>query len=182
MHVVSLGDCLGHPSNQKEKVLGLNYIISLIKPNLIFTIKKNSKNIPMKFVNKIFNITKELKNLTQRPNRFLNINKENQISCILFTSGTTGPPKGVIVSQKMLLVSAYATGLASDVKKNDKFLLWESLHHIGGIEVILLSLLHDIQIVLLKNFLQQILEPNKRQQNYKNSLSRRNLRYFIKTS
>ena len=52
----------------------------------------------------------------------------------------------------MLLVSAYATGLASDVKKNDKFLLWESLYHIGGIEVILLSLLHDIQIVLLKKF------------------------------
>ena len=140
------------PIGPYRKGLGLNYIISLIKPNLIFSIKKNSKNIPMKFVNKIFNITKELKNLTQKPNRFLNIKKQNQISCILFTSGTTGPPKGVIVSQKMLLVSAYATGLASDVKKNDKFLLWESLHHIGGIEVILLSLLHDIQIVLLKKF------------------------------
>ena len=74
------------PIGPYRKGLGLNYIISLIKPNLIFSIKKNSKNIPMKFVNKIFNITKELKNLTQKPNRFLNIKKENKISCILFTS------------------------------------------------------------------------------------------------
>ena len=54
---------------------------------------------------------------------------------------------GIIRDEKFLIPKKN-----DDVKKNDKFLLWESLHHIGGIEVILLSLLHDIQIVLLKKF------------------------------
>ena len=76
----------------------------------------------------------------------------NNISCILFTSGTTGPPKGVMVSDKMLITSAYATGLACDVKANDRFLLWESLHHIGGLEILIISLLKKTQLFLVKKF------------------------------
>jgi len=57
-----------------------------------------------------------------------------------------------MVTQKMLLASAYATGVASNINKRDKFLLWESLYHIGGLEIIILTLLEKIQIIITKKF------------------------------
>ena len=140
------------PIGSSRKGLGLNYIISLINPKKIFSKKKNINNLPKKFIKKIFYINDGIKNLTKKTYRLVNKKSENKISCILFTSGTTGPPKGVIVSEKMLVASAFSAGIASDVKNNDRFLLWESLHHIGGLEIILLGLLHDIEIFLLKKF------------------------------
>ena len=140
------------PIGSSRKGLGLNYIISLIKPKKIFSKKKNINNLPKKFIKKIFYINDGIKNLTKKTYRLVNKKSENKISCILFTSGTTGPPKGVIVSEKMLITSAFSAGIASDVKSNDRFLLWESLHHIGGLEIILLGLLSDIEIYLLKKF------------------------------
>ena len=52
----------------------------------------------------------------------------------------------------MLIASTYATGIACDIKTKDKFLLWESLSHIGGIEVLLLCLMEGSSFVLLKKF------------------------------
>jgi hypothetical protein len=40
----------------------------------------------------------------------------------------------------MLIASALATGIASKTTNKDRFLLWESLHHIGGIEILILML------------------------------------------
>ena len=122
----------------------------MINPKKIFSKKKNINHLPKKFIKKIFYINEGIKNLTKQKYQLVNKKSENKISCILFTSGTTGPPKGVIVSEKMLVASAFSAGIASDVKHNDRFLLWESLHHIGGLEIILLSLLNDIEIFLLK--------------------------------
>ena len=140
------------PIGSSRKGLGLNYITSLINPKKIFSKKKNINNLPKKFIKKIFYINEGIKNLTKQKYQLVNKKSVNKISCILFTSGTTGPPKGVIVSEKMLVASAFSAGIASDVKNNDRFLLWESLHHIGGLEIILLSLLNDIEIFLLKKF------------------------------
>ena len=57
-----------------------------------------------------------------------------------------------MVSQKMLLTSAYATGMAADINAKDKLLLWESLYHIGGLEIIVLALLENITIIIKKKF------------------------------
>jgi len=137
------------PIEPKRKGIGLNYIISLVNPKAIFTTTK--KNLAKKFYNKIILVQKNLKNILQPTNDY-DLKFENNIKCILFTSGTTGPPKGVIVSDKMLITSAYATGMACDIKNKDRFLLWESLSHIGGIEILLLSLMKGSSFVLLKKF------------------------------
>ena len=75
-----------------------------------------------------------------------------EVNTILFTSGTTGPPKGVLVGDRMLIASAFATGIASKTNSKDKFLLWESLHHIGGIEILILCLMRKSKLVLIKKF------------------------------
>ena len=139
------------PLGSERKGVGLKYIIKLTKPKIIFSRKLKPNNLPKNLFTKILRINKNLKNLEGDEN-FFNILDLSKLSCIIFTSGTTGPPKGVMVSQKMLLTSAYATGIAADINKNDKLLLWECLYHIGGLEIIVLALLENITIVIEKKF------------------------------
>ena len=139
------------PLGAERKGVGLKYIIKLTKPKIIFSTQSKPKNLPKNLYRKIFKINKNLKNLEWKEN-FFNILDLDKLSCIIFTSGTTGPPKGVMVSQKMLLTSAYATGMAADINAKDKLLLWESLYHIGGLEIIVLALLEDITITIEKKF------------------------------
>ena len=139
------------PLGSERKGVGLKYIIELTKPKIIFSKKLKPNNLPKNLFRKILRINKNLKNL-EEDEIFFNILDLSKLSCIIFTSGTTGPPKGVMVSQKMLLTSAYATGIAADINKNDKLLLWESLYHIGGLEIIVLALLENITIVIEKKF------------------------------
>ena len=137
------------PIEPKRKGIGLNYIIQLVNPKAIFT--RTKKNLEKKFNKKVIIVNKDLKNISQSAHNY-NLKFEKNIKCILFTSGTTGPPKGVIVSDKMLIASAYATGIACDIKNKDRFLLWESLSHIGGIEVLILCLMAGSRFILLKKF------------------------------
>jgi len=139
------------PLGSERKGIGLKYIIKLTNPKIIFSRNLKPINLPKNLFKKIFKINKNLKNLEEDKN-FFNILNLNELSCIIFTSGTTGPPKGVMVSQKMLLTSAYATGIAADINKKDKLLLWESLYHIGGLEIIILGLLENITIIIKKKF------------------------------
>lgn len=146
--------CLGLtwiPLGRDRKGVGLEYILSLAKPKFIFTDKKKLKDIPNKYKTRAIDCNIDLQ-IPSKKNKIKKVKFLNKIKTILFTSGTTGPPKGVIVNGEMLIASAFATGLASKTTNKDKFLLWESLHHIGGIEVLILCLQKYCKIVLLKKF------------------------------
>ena len=43
---------------------------------------------------------------------------------ILYTSGTTGPPKGVLVTDKMHRAAAWASAVVADVRPGDTMYLW----------------------------------------------------------
>ena len=146
--------CLGltwAPLGSNRKGLGLEYVLSLTKPKIIFADKIKIKDIPSNYrkLVKKFNhsLIKKFNENSTKKIKFI-----KKFNTILFTSGTTGPPKGVIVNDRMLIASAFATSVASSANNKDKFLLWESLHHIGGIEILILCLLKNCKLVLLKKF------------------------------
>lgn len=76
----------------------------------------------------------------------------DDVRAILFTSGTSGPPKGVQVTERMLAASAAGCALACDCRDGDAFLMWEPLHHIGGIQILLMALARRVTLVAVERF------------------------------
>lgn len=73
-------------------------------------------------------------------------------AAIMYTSGTTGPPKGVIVSYGMLRLAAEGAMLASRAQPGDVFFVWEPLYHIGGAQLILLPLVYAVELAIVERF------------------------------
>ena len=71
---------------------------------------------------------------------------------LMYTSGTTGRPKGVRVSERMLLASAVGTLHVSEAQATDVLYLWEPLYHIGGAQVIFVPLLTPATLALRERF------------------------------
>jgi crotonobetaine/carnitine-CoA ligase len=71
---------------------------------------------------------------------------------IMYTSGTTGRPKGVIVSHRMLRLSGEAAALVSSADDGDVLYLWEPLFHIGGAQMIVLPLIRNVTLAVADRF------------------------------
>ncbi len=104
------------PCNVDAPKKKIQNIVDLFKPNIIIynktTYKKLSKQI--KSSSKIININKLIKQKKAFNSKF----KINKNAYVCFTSGSTGSPKGVIISRKAL--SAYIDWAIKSMKLNHK--------------------------------------------------------------
>src|SRR5262249_15551689 len=71
---------------------------------------------------------------------------------IMYTSGTTGRPKGVLVSHRMLRLAGEAVALVSAASAGDVFYLWEPLFHIGGAQMLVLPLIRNVTLAMAERF------------------------------
>ena len=86
--------------------------------------------------------------------------EENDAAMILYTSGTTGSPKGAVLTHKQLFWNSVNTTLRLNVSQTDAAVIFLPLFHTGGWNVLTTPFLHrGAKIVLVKKFqADQILE------------------------
>jgi fatty-acyl-CoA synthase len=61
--------------------------------------------------------------------------------CLLYTSGTTGRPKGVVIPHRMIGWNAYNTAISWQLRDDDVAPAYTPLYHAGGLGVFLLPLM-----------------------------------------
>lgn len=71
---------------------------------------------------------------------------------IMYTSGTTGQPKGVIHTYENYWWSAIASALNLGIHLNDKWLATLPIFHIGGLSILIRSVIYGISVYLMEKF------------------------------
>jgi fatty-acyl-CoA synthase len=72
---------------------------------------------------------------------------------ILYTSGTTGSPKGALITNQMLFWNSVSTGLRLNITQNDSAVIFHPFFHTSGWNVLTTPFFHHgAKIVLLKKF------------------------------
>ncbi len=75
------------------------------------------------------------------------------ICMVLYTSGTTGFPKGAMLSYRMIFWNSINTGLRLNLTQNDVVVTFLPLFHTGGWNVLTTPCLHrGAKVILLKKF------------------------------
>lgn len=73
-------------------------------------------------------------------------------ACVLYTSGTTGPPKGVRLTLANHAASAHGCQEALATSEHDRWLLVLSSHHVGGLAILMRGLFGNQTVVTLARF------------------------------
>ena len=76
----------------------------------------------------------------------------NALQAILFTSGTTGKPKGVQLTYGNHFYSAAGSAYRIGTHTDDRWLCALPLYHVGGLAIILRAAIYGITVVLQNGF------------------------------
>lgn len=77
----------------------------------------------------------------------------NQLAAIMYTGGTTGKPKGVMLSFDNLVSNAQAALKMAEYKNTGTVLLVAPLFHVGGLGLLVQATLRQMDVVILKAFI-----------------------------
>ncbi len=77
---------------------------------------------------------------------------EHGDALVVATSGTTGDPKGVVLTHEAVAASAAATSSRLDVRADDHWLACLPLSHVGGLAVVTRALLTGTRLTVLPGF------------------------------
>lgn len=163
------------PLNYRLAQRELDYQIQNSDPSIIIIEEKFEEKIKglesIKKVKKIISL-KELSRIIEEEKSFehkvsvkVYINEDDPIF-ILYTSGTTGLPKGALYTHRMLVWNSFNTSMRLDLTSEDRSVSCTPMFHTGGWNVIPTPFLHrGAYVCLMKKFdpdiILQLLEKEK---------------------
>ncbi len=80
----------------------------------------------------------------------------NAAQAILYTSGTTGQPKGAIITYGMQWWNAVGSALNLGHNPDDRWLACLPFFHIGGLSILIRSIIYGISVIALEKFDAQV--------------------------
>lgn len=90
---------------------------------------------------------------TTEPKSIAFVSEEEDAALILYTSGTTGAPKGAILSHRMIFWNSVNTTLRLNISEQDSTVIFLPFFHTGGWNVLTTPFLHrGARIIFLKKF------------------------------
>lgn len=76
----------------------------------------------------------------------------SRVHTIAYTSGTTGQPKGVVMSERSFQTSAKNAAILADVRDGDILFLWEPFYHVAGWVTVVIALQRGVSIAMVERF------------------------------
>jgi acyl-CoA synthetase (AMP-forming)/AMP-acid ligase II len=71
---------------------------------------------------------------------------------ILYTSGTTGMPKGAVISHRAMVARTLIGALDRPMEREDSYLAWTPLFHMGSTDYVYSTLLRGGKVIILDGF------------------------------
>src|SRR5208283_6187861 len=71
------------------------------------------------------------------PEPFARKPQPEDVFCLLYTSGTTGRPKGVMIPHRQIAWNAYNTVISWQLQQSDRVQVYTPMYHAGGLTVFL---------------------------------------------
>jgi fatty-acyl-CoA synthase len=147
------------PLNYRLAVEEIDYLLNNATPKLIIWEAKFAHLVTetpyfqtIEYKIPLENLTNIYKNQPQKTFPSIEI-EENQAAFILYTSGTTGFPKGAIYSHKMLFWNSVNTAISLIINTESRTVNCMPPFHTGGLNVLLTPFLHHGGFVcLMKQF------------------------------
>ncbi|THD68081.1 long-chain fatty acid--CoA ligase [Robertkochia marina] len=139
------------PLNFRLAPQELDYMLQDSGSKLCFYNKQNINPDHLAFENPMISITELEKSFEHKAEGTVAELKEDDPVFILYTSGTTGFPKGAVYTHKMLFWNSINTALSLNLASNTTTLNCMPLFHTGGWNVFLTPVLHHGGTLLLFN-------------------------------
>ncbi len=76
----------------------------------------------------------------------------SRLQAISFTSGTTGKPKGAMLSDRWFQIGAKNAAILADAGPDDVLFLWEPLYHVAGWMTLMIGLQRGIPVAMVRKF------------------------------
>jgi fatty-acyl-CoA synthase len=143
----------------------LAYCIELVSPKLVIVEAEFAGNLPAVENGEVIEIGAHYERLLQqqsgRPAPIMADSEDGLV--ILYTSGTTGLPKGAVISHRAMVMRALVFSSELNISHRDCFVAWAPMFHMASTDHGLSTLLRGGTVVMIDGFqVEPLLEAVKR--------------------